>query len=189
MKRKNIIIFAALAVIIFFLGAQAATANPVSIRIGDTEIIFLPLILRSKAADAPSGVLYVFPSTTTTDGDAGGRSLMGDICPTEDPNAHFCSVHEIENAWSTTGVYFHSSFQQSWVDYPTNLGTKVIKSDYNNADSSWASDSPNYKRGNCWGWTNNADDKYGVAIRDYAVTLESLSCDEALPLACCKQVP
>lgn len=50
MNKKSVLLLAVLAVFMFLLGAQAATANPVSIILGDTEIVFLPLIIRSKAS-------------------------------------------------------------------------------------------------------------------------------------------
>jgi hypothetical protein len=100
MNKKQIFIFALLAVLIFALGAQLATAQPVEVRIGNTVIHFFPLIFSTKAADAPSGVLYVFSSTVTTDGDAGGRPGMGDICFTEDPNSHFWVANpEVGGDW------------------------------------------------------------------------------------------
>jgi hypothetical protein len=95
MNKKQIFVFAVLAVLIFALGAQLAAAQPVELRIGNTTISFLPLVVTTKAADAPSGVLYVFPSETKTNGDAGGRALMNDICPNEDSQAHFCRREEI----------------------------------------------------------------------------------------------
>jgi len=183
-KKKTIFIYAMLAIIIFFLGAQAATAYPVTIRIGDTEIIFLPLILKSKAADAPSGVLYVFSSTTTSDGNAGGRSLMGDICPTEDPDSHFCSLHEIENAWTTTGVYFNSAFQTSWVDVPVKLGSIHVLDSGQYSGSVWHGQDEN-----CGSWNSSDSDYSGRVITDNASVVGGQNCGMPVPVACCKQIP
>ena len=117
--------------------------------------------------DGPSGVLYVFPSTATTNGYPGGRSVIGDICPTEDPDAHFCSQEEIENAWGTTGVYFNNPFPQSWVDYYTTWEAGVAS--------------------NCGGW--NLDSTTGKAIQENVSYAVPVSCVFNQPVACCKQMP
>jgi len=186
MKKKHIVVFAFLGIIIFALGAQLATAQPIKIQVGDTIFQFLPLIMTSKAADAPPGVLYVFSSTATTDGSAGGRDDIGDICPTEDTGSHFCSLQEIENAWATTGVYFSNPFTESWVDNPFLLGTLYPDSSGNPRISSWPSVGEN---GNCGSWSQDFPGAYGSVINISAVNAHYSDCNIPLPVACCKQMP
>ena len=50
MNKKQIAIFSLLAVAIFALGVYAANAEPISLRIGNTSISFLPLVLGTDAA-------------------------------------------------------------------------------------------------------------------------------------------
>jgi hypothetical protein len=186
MNKKQIFVFAFLAVVIFVLGAQAATAQPVSLRVGNTVIQFFPLILSSRAAEAPPGVLYVFSSTATTDGSAGGRDDIGDICPTEDTGSHFCSLQEIENAWATTGVYFSNPFTKSWVDNPDLLGTLYPDSNGDPRNSDWPSVG---EYGNCGSWSQDFSGAYGSVIDVSAVNVYYSDCDISLPVACCKQMP
>ena len=186
MNKKHILTLSMLAIVIFVLGAYAAKAEPVSIRIGSTEISFLPLVITSKAAEAPPGVLYVFSSTATTDGSAGGRNTIGDLCPTEDPGSHFCSLQEIENAWAISGVHFSDPFPQSWVDNPTLLGTFYPDSNGDPRTSMWTSIG---EYGNCASWTNDIVGAKGIIIMGSAVSVFSVTCDTVLPIACCKQMP
>ena len=60
MNKKHIFFLSILTISIFILGAYAAKAETVSIRIGNMQISYLPLVITSKAAEAPPGVLYVF---------------------------------------------------------------------------------------------------------------------------------
>jgi hypothetical protein len=124
----------------------------------------------------------VFPSTTTTNGDTDGRDGMGNICFTDDPDAHFCSLYEIENAMITTGVHFQNSFVESWVDIPGILGTRTGTETY--VPSSWQ-----HTANNCsaWGWPDGAYN--GHTLDDDAKNVTNSSCDTVLPVACCKQMP
>ena len=186
MNKKQLLILSVLVIVIFTLGAYAAKAEPVSIRIGSTSISFLPLIIKSMAAEAPPGVLYVFSSTAATDGSAGGRNTIGDICPNENPDAHFCSLQEIENAWATTGVYFSDPFSQSWLDNPPLLGTRYPDSNGDPKTSIWSS-TGDY--GNCGSWSFDIAGMKGTVIMDSALSVFSATCDSTLPVACCKQMP
>jgi len=170
MNKKQILIFAVLAIVIFALGAQLATAQPVELRIGNTEISFLPLIVTTKAADAPPGVLYVFSLPLSTQGDVGGRPAIMDLCPTEDPESHFCSLEEIENAWAATGVFFSSSLENAWVD--------TFSATY------WVSDTDN-----CNGWTSSDSAHSGYTISEYFVARATYGCHSSMSVACCKQMP
>ena len=161
-------------VLVFLLGARAATAQWISLpkasEIVNSVSSFLPIIFKSStvvSANPPSGVLYIFPSTATTDGDAGGRSGIMQICPSEDTGAHFCSIHEIESAWATTGIFFSHPFPQSWVDNP---------------DENW-----NSTNADCDGWGSNSQD--GTRISTSAVYTSGMGCQHTLPVACCKQIP
>ena len=170
MNKKYILILALLAVGIFALGAHLATAGPVEVQIGDNTISFLPLIITSKAADAPPGVLYVFSSIDDTTGDAGGRSLMDQSCFNMDANSHFCNLSEINNAFSTTGVFFSPTFEISWVDNATE-------------ENLWFT-------GNCDGWLTSDPAYDGAFIYDYGYSLGTGGgCHSTLKIACCKWMP
>jgi hypothetical protein len=170
MNKKQIFIFAVMAIVIFALGAQLATAQPVELRIGSTTISFLPLIVTTEAAEGPSGVLYVFPSQAKTQGNPGGRSKMNDICPSEDSQAHFCRWEEIDNAWVTTGVYFTSVFTNSWVEYIPNL---IWEEEYTN----------------CSGWESSDFNDLWRIITQNAKFVDQSSCQELWSVACCKWIP
>ena len=175
------------SVLVFLLGARAATIQWISLpkasEFGNSITSFFPIIFKNYPATSaiPSGVLYVFPSTSITDGDAGGRSAIQQICPSEDPDAHFCSLCEIENAWATTGIFFSDPFPQSWLDYPSRLGTFVYRTDGYPERSDW------YGSYNCDGWTSKSP--RGKAIYTSALYLASPTCAATLPVACCKRIP
>ena len=109
------------AVLVFLLGARAATAQWISIpkasEVVNSVSSFFPLIFKNSPAESaiPPGVLYVFPSTATTDGEAGGRSAIQQICPSEDPDSHFCTEGEVGGAFST-GIIFKHPFPPSIVE-------------------------------------------------------------------------
>jgi hypothetical protein len=186
MNKKQVVICAILVLMVFTLGARAATMNPVEVRVGNTVIQVFPLVVSSKAAEAPPGVLYIFSSTATTDGSAGGRNTIGDICPTEDTGSHFCSLHEIETAWTSNGLHFSDPFPMSWVDNPNLLGTLYPDSNGDPKDSLWASIGP---YGNCASWTHNVSGAFGTAVGSSGVNISSMDCVNSLPVACCKQMP
>jgi hypothetical protein len=172
MNKKYIVILAVLAVAIFAFGAHFATAGPVEIQVGETTISFLPLIIHSKAADAPPGVLYVFNTGAETSGNIGGRSIMGEICTNEDPESHFCSIEEIEHARTTNGVYYLVDFAASWVD--------VIDA----SQGAWSDIGLN-----CAGWSSENDQHTGFVLSAFAASLDVVACDSSAKVACCKQIP
>ncbi len=147
------------------MGVHAATAETVSIQIGSTTISFLPLVIMTQASDAPSGVLYVFSSTETIDGNAGGRSAIGEMCVAEDPDAHFCNSTEIQSAFDTTGVFFEHPFPISYLD---NAYISALDNVFG-------------------GWTSTED--YGFFIGENASKTYYELCDQTLPVACCKWMP
>ena len=113
------------AVMMFVVGVTAASADLVTLP--STEYItnafsgFLPIVTKSDSSEAePAGTLYVFSTSAKTDGsppDGGGRVGMNAMCSAEDPNAHFCTVQEVEFAMLRSGVYFNSSkTEESWID-------------------------------------------------------------------------
>ena len=171
MNKKYILILSILAIGIFALGAQLATAQPVEITVGNTTISFLPLIISSRAAEAPSGVLYVFSSTTLTDGNPGGRDAMQNICFSEDPDSHFCSVDEISNAWVETGVHFTYPFTDTWVDNP------YLEGDWIFEDRS------------CGSWLENSAAVQGNLIFSTARNIVGRNCSAEHHIACCKRMP
>jgi hypothetical protein len=169
MSKKQIFVLALVGILIFALGAQLATAQPIQVRIGDTTIQFLPLVISSKAAEAPTGVLYVFNTTVSVDGAAGGRSEMDNACFSEDPDAHFCHMDEIESAW-ITGVHFQSFFEPSWVD--------------NFSGTNWADGIAN-----CSGWILSDDFITGTTIYSRGTGFDNKTCDTVQRIACCKRIP
>jgi hypothetical protein len=102
--------------------------------------------------------------------DAGGRGAMNDICPTEDPQAHFCRREEIENAWVITGVYFSPTITETWVEYYT--------------EGDWS------QSGNtCGAWSMSSEFDNGWQIRVPPHEMTRDSCDNEFAVACCKQMP
>ncbi len=177
------------AVLVFLLGARAATAQWISLPkasdLVNSVSSFLPVILKNYSATSaiPSGVLYIFPSTATTDGDAGGRSAIQQICPSEDTGAHFCSIYEIENAWTTSGVFFKHPFTKSWIDFPNRFGTLAYTSAGYPYVSEWSG------AGTCDTWTSSLNIKNGRTIYESAFEIAGETCDASLPIACCKRIP
>jgi hypothetical protein len=163
------------AVLVFLLGARAATAQWISLpkasELGNSISSFFPIIFKNYSATSanPHGVLYVFSSTSTTDGDAGGRPGMNTICSNEDSLAHFCTVSEVENAFKSNGVYFATPIHKSWVDTPL-------------AMSSWSDD---YE--NCSAWTS-ASSAFGKAINHMASHVVDEQCNQNIRVACCKWI-
>lgn len=149
--------------------------------------IFLPLVVKRATSQtaSPSGVLYVFSTTATTHRKAGGRSGMNAICSNEDPEAHFCSFREIENAWTTTGVFFDAPFNKSWVDFPRKLGAFVLSPDGSVQSSDWPSEV-------CRGWSydnSGSTIDVGKVIDNKAITIDNESCGEFHSVTCCKWSP
>ncbi len=164
------------AVLVFLLGARAATAQWISLpkasEIVNSVASFLPIIFKNYSAPSanPHGALYVFSSTQTTDGDADGRPGMNTVCSNEDSLAHFCTVSEVENAFESNGVYFATLFHKSWVDTPLE-GT------------SW-------NGSNCLAWTTSSGGEFGKAINHEASHVINEQCNQnILHVACCKWIP
>jgi len=79
--------------------------------IGNMEISFLPLIITSRTADVPPGVLYVFSSTDNTKGNGGGRVSMGEFCYADDPESHLCTYQDIKEAANTMGIAYENTIE------------------------------------------------------------------------------
>ena len=163
------------AVLVFLLGARAATAQWISLpkasELGNSISSFFPIIFKNYSATSalPPGVLYVFSSNSHTDGDAAGRPGMNTICSNEDSLAHFCTVDEVESAFKSNGVYFATLFHKSWVDTPLE-GT-----DWNGS--------------NCFAWTTSSGGEHGKVINHEASHVIDEQCNQNLKVACCKWVP
>ena len=156
------------AVLMFALGVRAAAAGWVSLPQAEELLSFFPIVFKqgSIAADYPSGVLYIFPSTATTDGTA-TRPGMQAICFNEDPDAHFCNKSEVANSMRD-GSYFKNPFVRSWVESAP--------------DGEWV-------MGCCNGWTEIEIGNTAFVIIDNAQRITTALCSEELPVACCKQIP
>ena len=153
--------------------------------INSTASLYLPMTVKSEGPSAatPSGTLYVFFSNATTDGNAGGRTGMNAICTETDPGSHFCSQHEIENAFTTNGVYFNVPFSaQGWLDYFDQLGTKAIHIDGSFSPSYWSGPSSS-----CYAWTQNVGDTGRMIFNGGATN--SSDCSQILNVTCCKAIP
>jgi hypothetical protein len=188
MNRKIFTILS-FAVLMFLLGTWAATAQvfPVTADfLDDLEFSsFLPMIYtEDTTADLPCGVLHVFSTGAKTNGNVGGRAEMHQFCYNEVPDSHFCSLHEIENAMATSGIFFHPEFEDSWVDFLPALGTLVLSIETGEpAASSW------YSGDNCYSWESDYDSQYGTIILNHAKDLTKVFCDSETSVACCKRIP
>lgn len=122
----------------------------------------------------PTGVLYVFFSNTTTDGNAGGRTGMNAICSQTDPVSHSCTRQEIENAAMKFGLYIDLPFNEmGWIDHVYNEVSDVIM---------FSSDQ------NCFGWTNNTTVR-GITINNGGGKFDNATCNTTAKVACCKWIP
>ncbi len=186
----SVVAFAA----VILAGAGIATASLVRSASGILPG-FLPLIMKLPA-EVPvtsSSALVIFSSSTVVDGNPGGRSAMNDVCASQDPASHFCSLTEIEDAWTSGGVRFQSPFVRAWVDNPY-LGTVVtyrITGSW--VDSRWKDNLV------CDGWSANNVSTEGTWIDNngQGLNIEIASdgtyvhafCNELHNVACCKTVP
>lgn len=143
-----------------------------------------------NTAGSPRGTLQVFSSSTTTTGNpaavvgASSRRGMTLICHIDDPDAHFCTAHEIENALLTTGVDFSGLAATSWLDH---MDLRTIYESYGGDLylSSWAN-AVNAPR-NCYGWHDTAAGYYGITIIEGGQYLTNGAlCTSELPVACCR---
>jgi hypothetical protein len=148
--------------------------------------VFLPLVMKAMKLipTSGSGVLYVFPTTTTTAGSPSAwRAGMHDICIVEDPESHFCSLEEIEHAWVTTGVQFEHMPSVSWLD-TASLATLV---DPVNGTSEW--NITVGSKANCDGWRSTDPADEGTILMGNGLGPYTENCDVVLPVACCKHLP
>ena len=180
MKRK----FFALALVLVVIFISAASDN-YSPNLNNATPLDLPMVLNGIADPtqeySPTGVLIVFSSTATTKGGAGGRAGMNALCSAENPNSHFCSLFEVENAFISTGVYFVHPFSESWIDLPNKLGSRYPNPDTGTVpinNSRWGTYS-------CEGWTLVSDLNKGHSIGETASSTSTSACDETLQVSCC----
>jgi len=165
----KIFILVTVAFISMFLVTMTVTAH--SETVTSLMNLFLPVILKNyqlAPPTSPAGVLYIFSTTATTSGAGGGRSGMNAKCRNADNSAHFCTIHEIENAMKTTGAFFNDPFQKAWVD---------------NISNSWT------YLGNCGGWQSPGNDATGFSIELNAVGTSFESCNITISISCCKWIP
>ena len=166
------------AVLVFLLGARAATAQWISLpkasELGNSITSFFPVIFKNYPATtvetSPTGALYVFSTTATTNANPGGRSGMNAICSAEDINSHFCNTEELVKALTSSGVYFSDPFNKAWSDNVVSLST-------------WDGEYT------CVGWTYSSSGQSGRTIEDQAERPGVQSCNDNLPVACCKWIP
>jgi hypothetical protein len=197
MNRKIFTIIS-LVILIFFLGATANAYGLIPVETltpGDLDVAaFLPLLAKNFSANGGlSGTLLVFSTDANTTGSGGGRSGMNFKCTDQDPESHFCTLPEIENAMMTSGVRFSTPFVEAWVDNPT-LG-KVITHQVDGTahNSVW-------KINNCEGWNVALSDRFGAVILDNGVGVSieidpatgmdsPRPCNSNRRVACCRWVP
>ena len=111
---------------------------------------------------------------------------MHKLCHDEDPEAHFCSVYEIEHAWSTTGVYSQHPFDYSWVSSPYTFGTLTLSSTTGRpiVDSTWENGDEN-----CYSWESENNSHFANIVTASANDLTFGYCSDSHAIACCKWVP
>jgi|GEM_PF-6973347 len=186
MSKQSVLLFVVLVLIVlvasiirpgFFGGVSAQP----------TENIYLPLIMKAlQALQGANGTLFVFPSSSTTNGDAGGRSGMAAICEATDAESNPCTIEEIENAWIETGVKFAPFAGEIWVDN-AKLGTLVSFYD-TPPGSEWAGSSSPGPR-NCNGWTSTSGTGFGLTLASNGQDINLEYCDANIAVACCKRSP
>ena len=142
-----------------------------------------------SAVSSSNGVLQVFTTSATFNGSgpAGyGRTGMHAACQAEDPDSHFCTIQEIENAWKTGGVNM-MQVSQAWVD---NAIVGTIDSGYGgnvSAASDWygGNDSTDYPY-NCNAWLISTNAGRGMIMNTGAISPAAEACDDIHPITCCK---
>jgi hypothetical protein len=178
--KTRLAVYVCLLVAILALAIQGDTAQG---KINDDSTMYVPIVMKQPnqtQPNAPSGALYVFFSTGTTNGNGGGRVGMNAICANSDSSSHFCSRNEIENAWFVSGVYFNTPISESgWMDAPYQFGTITTDTNGYFKPSSWASSA------DCFGWTY--DNSGGNIVQGYKIynggTVNSSVCSENLKVA------
>jgi hypothetical protein len=170
---KKLVYLLVILIILLVVGVSSVAAQNITqkVKSGDNTSAspegFLPLILMTLAdqvgQDTPPK-LFIFSSTAMTDGNGNGRRGMFEICHSEDPESHFCSMHEIDNALKATGVNFSPDLSDSWVD-------RIF---------TWSDTD------NCSGWTNIDPNQYGDQILADASNIKQELCADVQPVACCK---
>jgi len=155
-----------------------------------TDNIYLPAVMKEflQAIATATGPLYVFPSSGTTTGDAGGRAGLAGMCTATDPDSHPLSLNEIEAAYVQRGVIFSPFAGELWLDdlelnrsSAAYTGTTWI----HNA-SDWSDNDSNglFFPQNCDGWSAISGD--GTAITTNGSNLINLDCNNGRPIACGK---
>lgn len=109
--------------------------------------------------------LYLFSTTQTFTGNAGGRVNLNNVCAALEPDSSFCSEKRYSGAIDTTGVTFSAAFAGGWLD----------------------STSPD---SNCVDWSSIGDTVISaVALDSIGVRLSGASdarCTYSFPIVCCK---
>jgi len=122
-------------------------------------------------------------STTTTDGDMGGRAGANALCGADFPGSHMCHTAEYYRTHTTTTP----PATGAWVDYSAGLrggstGTHAT-SVCGTVELGLYTGAQNY--GNCGGWTSTNSGHLGYAIRDIGATTSGMTCNQVKPVACC----
>jgi hypothetical protein len=137
----------------------------------------------------PRGALMVFSSTATTSGKPTDRRAgMHAICNNEDPRAHFCTIQELEFAWTTTGVHFLDPLSAAWIDNGV-FGTTDPSYDGNwSGASKWeggVGGNTAYPL-NCDAWDSNLSSDWGYALAADAIRIVASRCNTVRNVACCR---
>ena len=184
MNRRTMLILTIILLLIFTVAIDGSSYLLPSLAAGPSYIN-LPIVIRQDTTliDAPAGALAVFSSTATTNGNAGGRTEMNAICSAVDPEAHFCTLMEIENAFLYNGVFFVAPYSEAWVDRHYQLGSIIANtSDVRVTASDWMNQ-------NCQGWATDITVERASVITENAVATTSLDCSATRPVSCCKWGP
>lgn len=145
-----------------------------------------------NTSGSPRGTLTVFASSATTGAaPAQARAGMGDLCRLDDPDAHFCTLQEINAAFMGSGVRFQTPFPAAWVDFirSSTISRPSGSDSYSTTNYGWRgvgnTTDPFYVQ-NCNGWTNTAAGSYGTIIQANAENYAQTTCNLSYPVACCK---
>lgn len=145
-----------------------------------------------NTSGSPRGTLTVFASSTATGAaPAQARAGMGDLCSLDDPDAHFCTLQEINAAFGSAGVQFQTPFPAAWVDFirASTISRPNGVDNYTTTNYGWRgagnTTDPFYVQ-NCNGWTNTAAGSYGTIIQSGAENYAQTTCNLSYPVACCK---
>jgi hypothetical protein len=183
---KRSVAFVCVLVVMAMIGSSvigAVSTWATSDAANGTYSVFLPLVMKflAQLPGGGSGTLYVLQTAARTDGDAGGRGGMNDLCIAEDSESHFCSLMEIENAMATSGVRFSTMTTTSWIDN-AKLGSLNMSYRGDPNDTNWAMYS-------CSGWAGNSSQMDGAIIYPAAEEIRTSDCSADRPVTCCKRLP